>query len=223
MKTKIFTIALCFATIFAAGQYVNHINLEFNGGYYFPKLKDLNAEFKTNYNQDFGKYLHAFGGSFGSTISLQLGNSVASSYDNISYNYIYPKKIVVNDSLNFSLRGYQWSFSFAGLDIFPKSKFFDLVIGAGATFGRLRIDRQDLKIDTKKLKYTNPFMATKIVIEPCIYLWRIALGIRAEYIIDYSSGSWKRKDDRLPVIATAKSSGFLLQGIIGFNLAGKQD
>lgn len=221
MKAYFCTIIACFCITLAAAQRIDHVNIELNSGLYFPKIKDLNAEFKTNYNQDFGKYLVAIGGSLTSNLSLQLGKKATSTFDQITFNYLYPTDIRVDDSLNFSLKGYQLGICFTGIDIFPKSKVFDLLIGVGTNFGRMRLDRNDLRIDKEPHKYTNPFMASKIVIEPTLYLWRIVIGIRAEYILDFGSGSWKHKDDRLPAIATSKSSGFLVLGKLGFNLVGK--
>jgi hypothetical protein len=217
---SLFTIHYSLFTVSA--QRINHINLDLHSGVYFPDLKDLNAEFMANYNQDFGKTIITVGGSFAPNLSLQLGKRATSSYDQIAFNSMLPKEVIVDDSLSFTLKGYQLTLCFTAIDFFPRSKFFDLVLGVGTSFGRMRIDRLDLRLDSERHKYTNPYMASKIIIEPTIYLWRIVLGVRAEYMIDYSSGSWKYKDNRLPPIATAKSSGFMVQGILGFNLAGDQ-
>lgn len=222
MKAYFFTIAACFLVTLASAQRIDHVNIELNSGLYLPQIKNLNSEFKANYNKDFGKYLIAMGGSLTSNLALKWGKKVTSTFDNFTFTYLYPSDIRVDDSLDFSLKGYQISFCITGIDIFPRSKVFDLLVGVGTKFGRLRIDRNDLRMDKESHKYTNPFSASSVIVEPTVYLWRIALGIRVEYMIDYSSGSWKHKDDRLPGIPTSKANGFMVIGKLGFNLVGKK-
>lgn len=222
MKAFYFTIIACFWISLASAQRIDHVNIELNSGLFFPKIKDLNAEFKTNYNQDFGNYLVVLGGSLTSNLAIKLGKKATSSFDQITFSYLYPSDIRVDDSLSFSLKGYQVGLCFTGIDIFAKSRVFDLLVGVGTNFGRMRLNRDDKRLDSEPHKYTNPFWASKIVVEPTVYLWRIVLGIRAEYILDFGSGSWKHKDDRLPGIPTSKASGFMVIGKLGFNLVGKK-
>lgn len=200
---------------FLTGWLSGNNSVDVHGGYFYCDLRKLNSEFESLYNKTISNKLLSAGISLKETFNF---NRRIVMEGHVTYQYMLPQKKTISDSLDFRLQGYHLGFD-SGKDLFPKSRIFDVIISLGFNTGRLKMQRKDLSIAKNYLEYRNPFFSPKIVIEPRgIFMKKISVFIRAEYLFDISKANWHNKDWRLPDLAPTKCTGLFLQGGIGIQI-----
>ena len=200
---------------FLTGWLSANNSLDIHGGIFYCDFKKLNKELDKKYKKTIDNKLSAVGISLKETFNF---NRHIVFEGHITYQYLLPKQSVFSDSLNFKLKGYHIGLDM-GKDLFPKVRFFDLVVSVGFNTGRLKMLRKDLLIAKNDLEYRNPFFSPKIVIEPkFIIIKKITIFVRGEYLFDVSKANWHLKDWRLPAMGDTKSTGLIIQGGIGIKI-----
>jgi len=129
----------------------------------------------------------------------------------LSYNQIIPKTIHIQDSLPCSLNGFFASAAF-GVDIFRKSKRFDLMVFLGFDVGGIKIYNKDF------INQTNPFFSPKMGLQPKIKLSKLLVTLSLEYGQDVSNYSWKKKNSQNDNISLKNfnQSGFVTSLGLGY-------
>jgi hypothetical protein len=183
-------------------------------GAFQPNLDDLNFNFARRYGRRLRDTLFCIGISAEGT-SRHRGSFNFNYITNFSY---FPRReTTFSDTVRFRLSGFQISYVI-GKDVFPKNKLFDLGIYAGFSAGRLNLLKQDYTIGPEFLQYRNPFFSPKILVQPKFNTRHVVVGLKFEYLFDVSQGKWKSRDQRLPAIGEARSSGLFIQLYLGLRL-----
>lgn len=105
----------------------------------------------------------------------------------LGYSLVIPQAIVINDTINAKITGYNFSFPlFAGVNLFPDAKHFDLLFDISAHFGRIRL------FGAPAVKQKNPFFAPTISLTPRFKFKKFAFHIRCSYDYDLSNRNWKK-------------------------------
>lgn len=127
---------------------------------------------------------------------------------------VIPQNILINDSLNSKLIGYNFKSMLGLIDIFNKNYNIDLVILIGGEFGRLRLYGNPL------LRKKNGYFAPKIEIQPKFKIKRLVLGGSFGYGYDISNPNWKNtwfSKDKSYTLDKLNQSGFSYQAFIGWS------
>lgn len=103
----------------------------------------------------------------------------------ISFSQVIPQKILINDSINGKITGFNFGFSLYGINVFPKIKHFDLLVDFGFNAGRLRLYGNSL------IKQKNPYISPALSITPRVRFNKIFVHIRATYDYDISRAKWR--------------------------------
>jgi hypothetical protein len=103
----------------------------------------------------------------------------------ISYNYFFPEKILINDTLRSSMSGFSYSFGLGKL-FFRTLKHFRLNVYCGFIAGRNKL------ITEGNVNFKNPFFSPKVLLQPKFLFGRIALSIIFNYNYDISSTTWSK-------------------------------
>lgn len=220
MLPLIFALNIAFGQSYWNGYISNHTSINVIGGYHYPDLKKFNEYFQNNYSLDFGKEIKMAGIDYTAYSVMTRGGGINDMH--LSYLQFMPVKLSISDSLNFTLGGCNVSFLMFGKDLFYKSKYFDLIYGVGFNAGRYKLLRNDLSVSVETLKYTNPFFAPKITIEPRVILGSVMIGIRGEYQYDITYSGWRNKTEVFPDLPEVKKNGFGIQGVVGYNIPYKE-
>ncbi|MBL7890184.1 MAG: hypothetical protein JNL24_11555 [Bacteroidia bacterium] len=101
------------------------------------------------------------------------------------YCQIIPRKILTRDSLDAYISGGMFSLGF-GIDLFKKSKLFDMFIFGGFNMGRLRLYGENM------IKQKNFYFSPKLSLQPKVKIGPIAFSIRLDYEYDVSNPNWKK-------------------------------
>jgi hypothetical protein len=103
----------------------------------------------------------------------------------VSWSYMLPYRIKINDSIEPKLSGYTVGIPLMGKDLL-KSNNADLLVIGGLNAGRLKMSGDE------RVQSRNPFVSTKLLVMPRIRLARFILSCMAEYSIDISSRKWRQ-------------------------------
>lgn len=146
------------------------------------KANDFTKYFKDNYNSSFGKQFNS--------ISLETNrkfNYSENTYMNILY-YL-PSTIFVNDTLSYSLNGFNVEMVFfRGFNLFY-TKHFDFPLSLGFNAGSFY-----LKENSTKLR--NPFFSLALRLNPKVIIFkRIVLSSAIKLNWDVSKPTWKSKEE----------------------------
>jgi hypothetical protein len=135
----------------------------------------------------------------------------------LDFDYFLPQDVQLTPSIRVTQTGYGWGMAF-GRDLFPKSKYVDVVASFGFNAGTVKLIWTAPAYAQKDLFYRNPFFAPKVVVQPFVMLGRISFGLRAAYQYDISRGNWTHKDKSLSDLGNSYMTGFILEGVIGFKV-----
>lgn len=129
----------------------------------------------------------------------------------LSFSWIIPRDITVNDSVPFRIRGFNTKLSLIGLHL-VKKKITGIFITAGGTFGRMKLKGDNNVL--MKNTMTGPFAA--LVFRFTVS--KINFLLSATYEHDLTTGSWFQKNVNIPV-SPLKQSGLLFS--LGVNFGAK--
>ena len=155
-------------------------SIEINAGYRLTQngfYNQINSFSSFNSNHP----LFTFGIGIGDHYALGLRHA----FRIVLFNQILPQNIVLNDSINSSIRGFIVSAG-AGLSLFFRhSKHFDLHIGIGVNAGRIKIYEKDY------INKVIPIVAPKLILKPTFYFSRFYASLNLEYDYDFINSKWK--------------------------------
>ncbi len=189
----------------------NNRGSKFQAGIMVVDFSKFNSQMQSDYGVRFDSLLVHYGTS-GHTDA----EGILHFYN--GFNYIHPQK-VRGDSADYRLSGWEWNIGLFGGDLFNNAEGFDLFFSLGFNVGRLRLDQS--LYDGKNIRYTNPFFAPFVQLEPCIVFGSgFNLGLRGFYQYDVSDPDWNIKNaDRLsPPLGKAFMTGWSAQLVIGFSI-----
>lgn len=104
----------------------------------------------------------------------------------IEYLQVIPQRIMIQDSIEGKINGFNFGVTLGGIDLL-KSKKFDLITCFGFNTGRVWINGTDI------VKQKNPYFAPMIAIITRVCIGRISIQMRCAYDYDISNKNWKRK------------------------------
>lgn len=181
------------------------------------QLSALNDKMKTSFDSTFSNYLGCLGASITGS-GLVMRKFAMDTHLDIVFYHSRPMVIEINDSSRYHIRGFQIGLD-GCKDLFPKHNSIDLLIGLGFNTGRLVFANWDLTIEdkfNKKNKYTNPFFAPKLTIEPRIILFKyMSISIRAELQLDVTNQRWNIKNNSLDPIGGSAATGYSIRLALG--------
>jgi hypothetical protein len=184
---------------------------KFQVGIMVADFSKFNTQMKSDYGVSFDSLLIHYG-----TSSHTDADGAFHFYNGI--NFIHPQK-VRGDSADYRLSGWEWNIGLFGGDLFKNADGFDLFFSIGFNVGRLRMDQS--LYDGKNIRYTNPFFAPFVQLEPCIVFGSgFNLGVRGFYQYDVSDPDWniKNADRLIPPLGKAFMTGWSAQLVIGFSI-----
>lgn len=129
------------------------------------------------------------------------------------YAQILPQQVVIQDSIQAKIKGFNLVYSLLGMDFFKRSDVFDLVGTIGFNTGRLKLKGED------GFKYKNPYFSPMVSLSPRIVINNWSFFVRATYEYDISKKGWraqltsKATQNDLPY---ASSTGFNVFAGIGY-------
>lgn len=145
----------------------------------------------------------------------------------IQFNKYLPQKIAINDSVNGTISGSSFAYSEA-YDFFKKSDHFDLALGGGLNFGRLKLNEQAwsfFDVRSGQLHLKNMLICPKAILQLRVVTKGISFMATAEFQYDVSNSDWKeklwsrRKPDSHPVPGF-NQTGFCCFIGIGYTFSG---
>lgn len=182
------------------------------------QLNALNDAMKTSSSSTFSDYLGCIVASYSSTFLVSRKFAMDSHLDYMYFHSI-PSVLEINDSSRYFTRGFHIGFD-GCKDLFPRHQNVDLLLGLGFNAGRFMFAHWNPTIDDKlnrKNKYTNPFFAPKLVIEPRFILSKhFAISIRAELQLDVTNQGWTRRNNNLSPIGRSAATGYNLRLTLGW-------
>ncbi len=104
----------------------------------------------------------------------------------IEYLQVIPQQIMVLDSIEAKINGFNFGVTLGGIDLI-KNKKIDLITCFGFNTGRIWLNGSDV------VKQKNPYFAPMIAIVPRVCLGRVSIQLRCGYDYDISNKNWKRK------------------------------
>lgn len=102
-----------------------------------------------------------------------------------AFSYLLPADIIVNDSINEDIKGFNLKLSFAGQSLIHR-KHLGIFLTEGWTFGRLKLVNED------KQKLKNPILAPFIGLVIRATIKRLSFFAISEFNYDLSSAKWKK-------------------------------
>lgn len=158
-------------------------SIEINAGYrltqngYYNQINSFN-----NFNSS--RPLFTFGIGLGDHYGLGAWHA----FRKVLFNQILPQNILLNDSINATIRGFIVSAG-AGLSFMRNSKHFDLHIGIGVNAGRIKL------YDKGNINKEIPIVTPKLILKPTVYFSRFYTSINIEYDYDFINSKWKNVGD----------------------------
>lgn len=155
------------------------------------------------------------------------GSGERRTYMDLQFNKYLPQRIVLNDSVTGVISGSSFAYSEA-YDFFKKSDHFDLALGGGFNFGRLKLNEQAwsfFDVRSNQLHLKNMLICPKAILQLRVMTKGISFMATAEFQYDVSNSDWKeklwsrRKPDSYPV-SGFNQTGFCCFIGIGYNLHG---
>jgi hypothetical protein len=130
----------------------------------------------------------------------------------IEYLQVIPQRIMVQDSIEANINGFNFGITLGGIDLL-KNKKFDLITCFGFNTGRVWLKGTDL------IKQKNPYFSPMIAIVPRVCLGKISIQLRCAYDYDISNKNWKRKgfsDSELMELSKFSYQGLNMSMGIGY-------
>lgn len=158
-------------------------SIEINAGYRLTQNGFYNQinSFK-NFNSN--RPLFTFGVGIGDHYAL----GAWQAFRKVLFNQILPQNIVLNDTINVTIRGCIASVG-AGLSFIRNSKHFDLHIGIGVNAGRIKLYEKDY------INKVIPIVTPKLILKPTFFFSRFYTSINIEYDYDFINSKWKNIGD----------------------------
>jgi hypothetical protein len=169
----------------------------------------FNSKFNSQTDFKFSNPIQTIGVSVSGAYTRTHRHDYAAHY---SYSQVIPQQILLNDTLNCKINGFVLSVNLFGIDLLPKSKIANCIVGFGFNTGRFRISNNEY------ISQKNPFFSPTVFFQPKILIGPIVLSVRADYGFDISKSSWRS------VQFTNKNNGMNLNplkqtgGIIYFSI-----
>ena len=158
-------------------------SIEINAGYrltqngFYNQINSFN-----NFNSS--RPLFTFGLGIGDHYALGAWHA----FRKVLFNQILPQNIILNDSINASIRGFIASAG-AGLSFIRNSKHFDFHIGIGVNVGRIKLYEKDF------INKVIPIVTPKLILKPTYYFNRFYVDLNVEYDYDFINSKWKNIGD----------------------------
>jgi len=112
-------------------------------------------------------------------------------YSKLRFSAIQTNRVSINDTLNFDLNSYGFTYGFA-YDIIgkrsdkTKKKLFYCLVDIGFGTGLTVLGNNN------KYNQRNPYFSPKIGIQPSVRIKKIMISLVFEYMYDVSNGKWKK-------------------------------
>lgn len=212
-----YIIVLIITTSIAYGQRDstrNSFNIIYGQKYLSNKTFDGRINSLENIN--FGAPLTYIG--FGTSGNIPINRRKLKRFGQGNYTQIIPQKILVNDTTSANITGFNFGFTFLGVDAFPEQKNFDIFISLGANTGRLRI------YGNSYVNQKNPYFSPKISLTPRVIIRNICLQIQIDYEVDISKKNWRRtnfSDSPKINLPQTSNTGVTILTSIGYVLSTK--
>jgi hypothetical protein len=190
----------------------NQIIFGLSVGQYEFRANGLNNQLSDWGLQLFHNYYYTTGLTYAGPVSFdRMGNFDAA----FTFEGIVNQEISTpNDSLRLRLQGWHLTTSIFGVDLVP-GDVVALVVGPGFDWGTLKIKRIT---NGGESKYKNPFVAPMARADLRFTFGRLAIGGRAMYRFDITSGAWKRKTAGMPELRATKNTGPAFEVYLGLRL-----
>jgi hypothetical protein len=109
---------------------------------------------------------------------FRLGNMV-------SYSQIIPQEVMINDTLNGTINGFNFGMTMLQYNLTPKAKWSIIAVGFGFNTGRMRMKNKEYR------SQKNPYWAPALFFNPQFLIKRFAIGLSASYQFDVSRRGWR--------------------------------
>lgn len=173
------------------------------------KGTELSSDLNSFDNIQFGRPINYVGISLTSGLTVNRISRSEGGYPldgHFEYLYLIPQSILIQDSLEAKIKGFNVGITLAGVD---------LIASLGFNTGRVSLKGQP------EIKQKNPYFAPFLSVTPRICLNRLSMYLRASYDYDISNKEWKRKgfkDTDIYELNSFKYHGFNLAFGLGYIL-----
>ncbi len=188
---------------------VQRTSVELLYGQKFLAHPSFNHAFNTLDNIQYGGNISYVG--VGVSGSVSPDRWFFSHYGSYYYTQVVPQSIKVNDTITNQITGFNFGFTYFGVSLIPRKKFFDVFVTLGANTGRLRMYGNHYT--TQK----NPYFSPKIRIHPALTFRNFRISLQIEYEYDISRKNWRHttffKGDKLNLAKTSNTGLTIFAGI----------
>lgn len=152
--------------------------IEINAGYrltqngFYNQINSLN-----NFNANKPMFIIGIG------ISDNFARNRGYIFRKVTFNQIIPQNIIVNDTINTTIRGFIINAG-AGFDLIRKSKAFHIYLGLGVNAGRIKLYQKDY------INKVIPIITPKLTLQPTYFFNQFYVNLNIEYDYDFINSKW---------------------------------
>ena len=162
----------------------------------------------------FSNYARVIGISWATTIFIAKSDIHQDAF--FTFQYQFPNIVRINDSLEYSLTGYQIGIA-SGRDLFYANKTFDLIFAAGVQFGGYYLTRNaDKGLNISRTK--NGVIAPQIIFEARYFIGNLKIGLKTRVQYDISNTNWNTIEGPPIKYGGFSAVGIAFQIMMGYKL-----